>query len=578
MNSVNGIDLDISNYSIEELKTIFGVGSGSGSGPSSLDNIDLDFTEEDVNDAMIRLLKDYSILGEQNYIRFLKQARKKLLYYLMLKEQTQTTEHEDGVNDDDEKEDDGDENDDDENENDGENEDDGENEVDRENEVDGEKQEDNITNEKLKEINSTTEYISGYLDDVYKTNHIPNRKYANQILNDENNKNILYENRLPIQQQYTISVARGQLNPNLKNTNTQIINIDSSFRQDIINTNANDFVVDLSEPLHKVISISLFNFEIPHCWYTFDSNYGTNYFFCDSSMIIIPSGNYSQQELIDEINNQLLISYGEGVTVDISFVYNSINNKVMITNHSEDSSHNLYFYNVSQAQEEYNERLVAAGINQGKINNNLGWLLGCRSYDTDGNLAIFLDVSGGGGGGGGGSSGENTNEVTFSSNIDIYGPKYIYLMIDDFNNNYNTKNIINIADAANKLDLPNYFSYDLSLSNPIYFNNGKLSGLTRSQAHSIVEILAQREKKNYQNRDFGIASSDIFARIPIQIKNKFETFVYTNNTLRSFVRTYFGPVDISRLRISLYNDKGQLLNLNGRDYSFTLVVEELYQY
>ena len=43
-------------------------------------------------------------------------------------------------------------------------------------------------------------------------------------------------------------------------------------------------------------------------------------------------------------------------------------------------------------------------------------------------------------------------------------------------------------------------------------------------------------------------------------------------------RIYFGPVNIERLRIRLLNDKGHLLNLNGRDWSFTLQAELLYQY
>ena len=45
-----------------------------------------------------------------------------------------------------------------------------------------------------------------------------------------------------------------------------------------------------------------------------------------------------------------------------------------------------------------------------------------------------------------------------------------------------------------------------------------------------------------------------------------------------YERTYFGPVTLERFAIHLYDDKGNLLNLNGRDWSFTLRVEQLYQY
>ena len=42
--------------------------------------------------------------------------------------------------------------------------------------------------------------------------------------------------------------------------------------------------------------------------------------------------------------------------------------------------------------------------------------------------------------------------------------------------------------------------------------------------------------------------------------------------------TYFGPVNIDRLAVKLLDDKGNILNLNGNDWCFTLVCECLYQY
>jgi hypothetical protein len=592
-NSDIDVDLDISHYSIDELKTIFNLNNSS-------------FVKENVDKSLILLLQDYSVLGQQNYIRFLRQARNKLLYYLDLVDkgkdqgqgQGQGNIIDDGDDDDgnegDGNEGDGNEGDGDEEdegdegnrengvglgeENDGENEDDGENEEEERDEDDegdegdegdsiGEKKENALLlKQKLKELNSTTAYIKNYLDDIYKTSHVPNRKYANQIISDENDKNILYENRLPIQQEYKVPVVRGQINPNLKNINIRIVNVDSSFRQDI-RTSSSDFTVDLCEPLHKVISFSLFNFEIQHSWYAFDSAYGTNYFYCDNSLVTIPSGNYTATELVDVINHQLNTLYG-GAYSDISFVYNPNQNNIKITNNSATTSYNLLFYDNLN-----NNILVGSGgsgggsqdigDNVGKINYNLGWLLGCRNFDSSNNLSVTIDPS---------------SEILLSSQVDVYGTKYIYMVLDDFNNNYCTNAIVNVSDANNKLDLPKYFSYDLSLSNPIYFNNGKPSGLTQAQAHTVVEILAQRENKNYQNRDFGISTSNLFARIPLQIKKNYETIVYTNSTLQTYTRKFFGPVDIMRLRVSLYNDKGQLLDLHGQDYSFSLITEELYQY
>ena len=45
-----------------------------------------------------------------------------------------------------------------------------------------------------------------------------------------------------------------------------------------------------------------------------------------------------------------------------------------------------------------------------------------------------------------------------------------------------------------------------------------------------------------------------------------------------YSRNYFGPVTLDRLGIKLLDDKGNLVNLHGRSWSFTLAVKQLYQY
>jgi hypothetical protein len=51
-----------------------------------------------------------------------------------------------------------------------------------------------------------------------------------------------------------------------------------------------------------------------------------------------------------------------------------------------------------------------------------------------------------------------------------------------------------------------------------------------------------------------------------------------SGSLQKSERTYFGPVNIERLAVKLLDDKGNVLNLNGNDWCFTLVAECLYQY
>jgi hypothetical protein len=48
--------------------------------------------------------------------------------------------------------------------------------------------------------------------------------------------------------------------------------------------------------------------------------------------------------------------------------------------------------------------------------------------------------------------------------------------------------------------------------------------------------------------------------------------------MASHSRDYFGPVTIERVGVELQDDKGNLLDLNGVDWSFTFKVKQLYQY
>ena len=53
--------------------------------------------------------------------------------------------------------------------------------------------------------------------------------------------------------------------------------------------------------------------------------------------------------------------------------------------------------------------------------------------------------------------------------------------------------------------------------------------------------------------------------------------LYFNDKI-DFKREYHGPVDIEKLHIQLFDDKGLLMDLNGNDWYITLYTEHLYKY
>ena len=66
---------------------------------------------------------------------------------------------------------------------------------------------------------------------------------------------------------------------------------------------------------------------------------------------------------------------------------------------------------------------------------------------------------------------------------------------------------------------------------------------------------------------------NIFAKI----NNYYDSFNYSNGDVDyQFKRSYFGPVDIMKLRIRLLDEFGRVVDLNNGDFSFTIRIEQLY--
>ena len=470
--------LNINEYSIDDLKQLFSLND--------------DYTEDDINESVVELIKRYRSLGQGKNVIFLRKAKDKLMKFL--------------------------------------------------------------NDEYTDNVNTDIGFDFSEEDMLYNKKDLIDRQRHVDI-NNQDNHFFYTRNRETIDQTHNIPVVQGQTNPVLRNINRRIISIDTQMRADI-NADPNNITLNLSEPLKNVLTIRLLTVEIRHCWYTFDEAYGTTDFLVDSTLVKIPNGNYSESDLITEINNKL---GSEGLS-DIEFSYNSNTGKVTITN-NDISDHTIYFYDNEVPGNK-------------KKNSNLGWLLGYRMLDVSNNINTTL-----------GASGSGTNTSTGNSLLDVYGTKYILLELEDYNNNNFNRSFVAVNDDADTLAYPSYYTPDLSFSDPLYrgiCNEENTiiwveSGLTQSQAFTITEISSSRER-NKNNKVSALQKNNIFAKLPIKYTKQFDTLIYENNVTTKNVRLYFGPVNIGRVKIAVYNDAGQLLNLNGQDFSLTLQCEELYQY
>ena len=64
--------------------------------------------------------------------------------------------------------------------------------------------------------------------------------------------------------------------------------------------------------------------------------------------------------------------------------------------------------------------------------------------------------------------------------------------------------------------------------------------------------------------------------IPIPTGKPGDTYTASNGSLHLQTRTYFGPVNLYRFSVKLLNNRGEKVNLNKSDWTFSLLCDQLY--
>lgn len=374
-----------------------------------------------------------------------------------------------------------------------------------------------------------------------------------------------------------------------ENTETRtiktLINIDSQYRNQEVDAdtqytfdcNTNDMIFKLSETINNVVSIELTSIELPMSWYNFTSTNGTNYFDISSNntssqnvTVEVSNGYYNSTEIINSLQTSInnTTTLNEGGTsgagggpkrFDISL--NNITKKVTLT------SDNSFVFTCFKDEN--------ASINNYKKNNNLSYYLGFRKQ-------VYRD---------------NTT-YTGESIINTFINKYINIVVDDFQKT-NTKGVVNANnyDDSEKLDVPEYFTIDASgaLNNNGNINIGPRQRntsdndrlpcsevdskyrriLTNSQIYTINQIRNNNLLRSTISHNLKSENqSNILARIPIDTNGQDH---FTNIVLKDVpdsTRHYSGPVNISKLKISFTNNQGNLIDLNGSDWSLSITVTQ----
>lgn len=395
----------------------------------------------------------------------------------------------------------------------------------------------------------------------------------------------------PIVSTFQSEIKRGTINPDLKNTVTRFINIDSSCRMLIEDQNlsSDSFDFELTETLLNVVSMALYSVEIPYAWFNNTASKGTTgLVVCHTIVggglitetirtpIKIPEGNYSTNGLpaavaaaITESTDMTCVSYVDPITgiATLELTLKIPDPPVVPRDTSLDVVQILWF-DVS-----YETNVLV----NSRYNSNLGWMLGFRSP-----LTTFTLIGG------------KYTAVPISP-VDTNGTKYIIMSLNDYKTNRINRSLLSVNTFPNiTLQTPSYFNASVPQvrTTPTQVNalESNPKQLTAKQLFTINAIAGQQ---SVNRRFISHLGSDTFAKIPFKKTdwNKYENglttmidnaparlFVDASGPLQLQMREYFGPVDITQLSISLYDDKGHSLDLNGCDWSCTLMVKCIYQY
>lgn len=340
----------------------------------------------------------------------------------------------------------------------------------------------------LSGINSS--HLFQKLGDAYNVN---NKLLTSEVVG-AGNTFIIDKPKTSFANSYPGEFFPGIINPLKKRTIQKNLNIDTRFRDNYYTSSSSNFNFDLPIKFMDVLSMQLSAFEMPNTYYNISSQMGNNYFSLKLEMtgtnyiITVPNGNYTPAGLVGYLNKYVTTIQPE--LNSIEFIYNidasgNDSGKLFIKSTLDD-------YITLDFQSDIHGDLDITN----PLPFKLGWLLGYRKGFYHG-----------------------YSEYEGEAIVDLAGQKYVYLVVDDFNNNVNT----------------NFYSA---------FNSS-------------------------------ILNKNILARISFQL-NPFGNLVQNKLSLITTPRQYFGPVNIQKLNVQLLDEYGRVLDMNNMDFSFCLTFNVVY--
>ncbi len=305
---------------------------------------------------------------------------------------------------------------------------------------------------------------------------------------------------------------QGTMNPLSTRTISKNITVDTRFRNRYYETTSSDFMITLPMRLNKVVSMQMTAIELPKNFCSICSAYCNNFFY----MKICRDENGIKYEA----SRMIVIPDGNYTAERL---IKQINDILGSCNPNDEDPFSLIIFSLTT------DGIIGYDVGNGRVviqpymeyTEQIVEIILNFSVDMNGNSdAMHLTQKLGWILGFVNNQYCGSNRYTGEKSIEPNPIKYIYLAVDDFNKSVND----NFITAFEK-------------------NGLKPNILARISSHG----------KGYEN-----------------------TIINNDYAIISEPRKYFGPVDIQRLQIRLFDDYGRILNMNYSDYSFCLNLKLLY--
>jgi len=299
----------------------------------------------------------------------------------------------------------------------------------------------------------------------------------------------------------------------------------------------------------------------------------------------LKSGNddirYTRDMLLAGINNSFVGTVASESSVTVTTIEGAeyVNFRITVNKEYRAKDYRISFFDPYSFVKCYQG---VSSVRNTTWDSTLGWILGYREF-TVYNLSNFESTDG-----------SSVISITADTGISTELFNYFMLCIDDYNQSHLNDGLVTITSRDTGTPLPSYalrtnFVCDPVTGEKVYNTQTKVNNnkLTQNQ---VTAIEAQANSSSSENnlttgnvssKVYGATPfvSDVFGVIPLKLsgKNNGETIVEFGGTLQNQERQYFGPVNIRRMSVKLVSDRGNVVDFNNANWSFSLICEQLYK-